>query len=40
LAEIKLESIHKNFDEVSVIKGVDIEIHDGEFVVFVGPSGS
>ena len=40
MAEIKLESIHKNFDEVSVIKGVDIEIHDGEFVVFVGPSGS
>ncbi|MGY8896285.1 MAG: ABC transporter ATP-binding protein [Gammaproteobacteria bacterium] len=37
---MKLESIHKNFDEVSVIKGVDIEIHDGEFVVFVGPSGS
>jgi ABC-type sugar transport system ATPase subunit len=40
LAVIKLESIHKTFDEVSVIKGVDIEINDGEFVVFVGPSGS
>jgi ABC-type sugar transport system ATPase subunit len=40
LAEIKLESIYKNYDEVGVIKGVDIEIHDGEFVVFVGPSGS
>ena len=24
---------------VDVIKGVDIEIRDGEFVVFVGPSG-
>jgi len=40
LAVIKLESIHKTFDEVSVIKGVNIEINDGEFVVFVGPSGS
>ncbi|MDC0390507.1 ABC transporter ATP-binding protein [Candidatus Thioglobus sp.] len=40
MAEIKLESIYKNYDEVGVIKGVDIEIHDGEFVVFVGPSGS
>lgn len=40
MAVIKLESIHKTFDEVSVIKGVDIEINDGEFVVFVGPSGS
>ncbi|MEJ6659828.1 MAG: ATP-binding cassette domain-containing protein [Candidatus Thioglobus sp.] len=39
-AEIKLESIYKYYDEVGVIKGVDIEIHDGEFVVFVGPSGS
>ena len=40
MAVIKLESIHKTFDEVSVIKGVNIEINDGEFVVFVGPSGS
>ncbi|MDC0920675.1 ATP-binding cassette domain-containing protein [Candidatus Thioglobus sp.] len=40
MAEIKLESIYKNYDEVGVVKGVDIEIHDGEFVVFVGPSGS
>ncbi len=40
MAEIKLKSIHKTFDGLSVIKGVDIEINDGEFVVFVGPSGS
>jgi len=40
LAEIKLESIHKTFGDISVIKGVDIDINDGEFVVFVGPSGS
>ena len=40
MAEIKLESIHKAFDDLTVIKGVDIDINDGEFVVFVGPSGS
>tara|TARA_B100001105_G_C22319404_1_gene411817 strand:+ start:68 stop:1063 length:996 start_codon:yes stop_codon:yes gene_type:complete len=40
LAEIKLKSIKKNYGEDRIIKGVDIEIHDGEFVVFVGPSGS
>ena len=40
LAGIKLESIHKNFGDTNVIKGVDIEINNGEFVVFVGPSGS
>ena len=39
MAEIKLESIHKAFDDLTVIKGVDIDINDGEFVVLVGPSG-
>ena len=40
MAEIKLESIHKAFDDLTVIIGVDIDINDGEFVGFVGPSGS
>ena len=40
MAEIRLESMYKTFDDLTVIKGVDIEINDGEFVVFVGPSGS
>ena len=29
----------KSFGPVSVIKGVDLDIEQGEFVVFVGPSG-
>jgi multiple sugar transport system ATP-binding protein len=33
------ERIRKSFGAVEVIKGVDIDIEDGEFVVFVGPSG-
>jgi len=29
----------KNYGEIEVIHGVDLDIDDGEFVVFVGPSG-
>ncbi len=39
MGAIHLEEIHKLFDEVHVIKGVDLEIEEGEFIVFVGPSG-
>ena len=39
MAEVRLENVRKSFGPVDVIKGVDIEIGDGEFVVFVGPSG-
>ena len=39
MATVKLRDIRKSFGSVEVIKGVDIDIEDGEFVVFVGPSG-
>ncbi len=39
MADVKLTGLRKSFGEVEVIKGVDIDIADGEFVVFVGPSG-
>ena len=39
MAEIKLRDVRKSFGKVEVIKGVNIEIEDGEFVVIVGPSG-
>jgi multiple sugar transport system ATP-binding protein len=39
MARLKLSGIRKNFGGVDVIKGVDLDIEDGEFVVFVGPSG-
>ena len=39
MAGIVLRGIHKSFGEVEVIRGVDLEIEDREFVVFVGPSG-
>ncbi len=39
MGQITLKSVRKSFGEVDVIPGVDLQIEDGEFVVFVGPSG-
>ncbi len=39
MAQIELKNVKKSFGLVDVIKGVDLEIHSGEFMVFVGPSG-
>ncbi|QQM30554.1 sn-glycerol-3-phosphate ABC transporter ATP-binding protein UgpC [Martelella lutilitoris] len=39
MANLKLKNLNKTFGAVKVIPNVDLEIEDGEFVVFVGPSG-
>lgn len=39
MGSITLKQVTKNFDEVNIIKPLDLEIKDGEFIVFVGPSG-
>ena len=39
MADVTLSKVMKSFGPVEVIKGVDLEIKQGEFVVFVGPSG-
>ena len=39
MARISLKDVKKSYGNVHVIKGVDIEVEDGEFCVFVGPSG-
>lgn len=36
---LKLQDVTKSFSAVSVLKGIDLEVKEGEFVVFVGPSG-
>ena len=36
---IKLESIYKTFKPVEVLKDINLEILDNEFVSIVGPSG-
>ncbi|MFD1255060.1 MULTISPECIES: ABC transporter ATP-binding protein [Devosia] len=39
MASIELRNVRKSFGVVDVIKGVDLSIKKGEFMVFVGPSG-
>ena len=38
-AQVELVGVEKWFGEAQVIKGVDLAVEPGEFVVFVGPSG-
>ena len=39
MGQITLEKVSKSFGDVEVIPPLDLQINDGEFVVFVGPSG-
>lgn len=39
MSAIKLKDVTKRFHDIETIHSVNLEIHDGEFVVFVGPSG-
>jgi multiple sugar transport system ATP-binding protein len=39
MGRITLEKVNKSFGATTVIPEIDLEIEDGEFVVFVGPSG-
>jgi multiple sugar transport system ATP-binding protein len=39
MASIDIAEIRKSYGPVPVLHGIDLAIHDGEFVVLVGPSG-
>ena len=39
MGSIRLNKVSKTFGEMKVIPSIDLEIENGEFVVFVGPSG-
>ena len=39
MGKIRLTNISKKFDDKEVIPSLNLDIEDGEFVVFVGPSG-
>lgn len=39
MATIKIENVYKNFGDTKILKGINLSIQKGEFVVFVGPSG-
>ncbi len=39
MASVEIDDVRKSFGNHPVIKGVSIDIEDGEFVILVGPSG-
>ncbi len=39
MAEVKLNNVVKRFGKTEVVHGINLEIKDREFIVFVGPSG-
>jgi multiple sugar transport system ATP-binding protein len=39
VGSLNIENVKKAFGPVEVLKGINLEVNDGEFVVFVGPSG-
>ncbi len=39
MADVQLKNVYKSFGDTEVLHGVDLEVNDNEFAVFVGPSG-
>ncbi len=39
MSHIRLQGLHKHFGATHTLRGIDLDIAAGEFVVFVGPSG-
>ena len=39
MSQLSLRNVEKSFGPAHIIKGIDLDVADGEFVVFVGPSG-
>jgi ABC-type polar amino acid transport system ATPase subunit len=37
---IHIENLHKSFDQLEVLKGIDLQIYKGEVVALIGASGS
>src|SRR3954466_7057482 len=39
MAKVQLRDVRKNYGQLEVIHGIDLDVADGEFIVIVGPSG-
>lgn len=37
---INIKNLHKSFDDLEVLKGIDLEVEQGKVIVLIGPSGS
>jgi len=40
MIKVKVENLKKNFGKLEVLKGIDLEVKEGEVVCLIGPSGS
>ncbi|MGD9969046.1 MAG: spermidine/putrescine ABC transporter ATP-binding protein PotA [Sulfuricurvum sp.] len=36
---LKLENVDKSYDGIQILKNIDLEVYDGEFLTLLGPSG-
>ena len=39
MASVKIRDVKKSYGDLQVMHGIDLDVNEGEFVVFVGPSG-
>jgi multiple sugar transport system ATP-binding protein len=39
MAQLSIRNVRKSYGQVDILKGIDIELGDGEFLVLLGPSG-
>lgn len=39
MAELNIKNVNKSFGNTNVLKGINLDIQDGEFIILVGPSG-
>jgi multiple sugar transport system ATP-binding protein len=39
MAHVRLAGIKKSYGDLTILHGIDLQVEDGEFIVFVGPSG-
>ncbi len=39
MASVRLEKLHKRYGKVHAVRGIDMDIAEGEFMAFLGPSG-
>ncbi|MEG2828219.1 MAG: ABC transporter ATP-binding protein, partial [Edwardsiella sp. (in: enterobacteria)] len=39
MANVSLRNVYKAYGEAVISRDINLDIEDGEFVVFVGPSG-
>lgn len=37
---IKISNLHKNFGDLHVLKGIDLQVNQGDIIAIIGPSGS